>query len=522
MKVDLAYHFSEDGTAVVSGVTITGVARQIVAEIPVSVEHNGNNYVVTELGVGCFRGKILTHVSFAPESEVVRFGDWAFAQCEWLVSVELPDKLRDIGFTTFRETPSLKELKVGPGQEHFMLEEGMLYTKSQDELVLGLRTKSGRVDIPSKVKFIRPYAFGKFWRGRAHEGMKITELQGLENGHIERLGDGAFLGIHITSFKIPSTVRCLGKGVFERCESLSEVDFGDSEITRIPEKCFSWTCISDLRLPKSVEVLESRCFEQMHHLSKVSFEAGSRLRVIETESFYSTSVDTIDIPDSVEEFQDGNFFGCEKLTTINVGSENKVLSWDENIGTLMSKDKKKIYFVKRDTKRYHIPEEVEVISHYAFCQCRRLWSVKVPAQCKLREIGRHAFDVTSLKDFTVSQDVESIGDYAFANCEKLRQISFSLPSKLSSIGNYAFSHAASLQDFVPPDTVTSIGEGVFMGCSLLLRVLWPAKIGSIGRLVFSNCEILTLVGCLYEGDVTIHRSAFRDVEMCNIYHCGEL
>ena len=59
---------------------------------------------------GAFRDcKNLRNVIFKQGSELTEIGNWAFGECESLQSICLPDKLREIGESVFKNT-SLKKV----------------------------------------------------------------------------------------------------------------------------------------------------------------------------------------------------------------------------------------------------------------------------------------------------------------------------------------------------------------------------------------------------------------------------
>ena len=97
---------------------------------------------------------------------------------------------------------------------------------------------------------------------------------------------------------------------------------------------------------------------------------------------------------------------------------------------------------------------------------------------------------------TFDAPVTSIGSYAFYNCSKL--VSITLPSSVTSIGSSAF-YQCSLPSIIIPNGVTSIGGSAFYNCPNLASITLPSSVTSIGSSAFYNCTALVEVN--YLGDI---------------------
>ena len=79
-------------------------------------------------------------------------------------------------------------------------------------------------------------------------------------------------------------------------------------------------------------------------------------------------------------------------------------------------------FSGKKMKYVYLPQQLEIIEHHAFSDCRNIQRVEFP------------------------QTLRSIGNYAFYNCWELRGLH--LPSRLRSIGFGAFMNCEKLQELV--------------------------------------------------------------------------
>lgn len=142
-----------------------------------------------------------------------------------------------------------------------------------------------------------------------------------------------------------------------------------------------------------------------------------------------TSLESIIIPNGVNEIEDGAFYRCKSLSSIN------------------------------------IPDGVKSISGAAFSMCTNLQTVNISNSSKLTTIGSTAFiDCSSLTSINIPDGVTSIGGHAFGGCTNLQTVSISKSSKLSSIGEWAFG-GCGLTSFLIPARVETVGKDAFTNCS---------------------------------------------------------
>ena len=178
-----------------------------------------------------------------------------------------------------------------------------------------------------------------------------------------------------------------------------------------------------------------------------------------------------------------------------------------------------------------LPQSLEEIETEAFRGCNKLKAMDIPA--KTARIGESAFrDCVSLKKLTIANDKIKIGERAFENCATLEKIelpdgltelyggvfnsckslkSIDLPSKLTIIGENAFSDCVGLEKVVVPATVTKIDDLVFNGCINMSSVELPEGLRKIGKSAFKNCKSLTSV-TIPASVINISDAPFRGCE----------
>jgi len=182
------------------------------------------------------------------------------------------------------------------------------------------------------------------------------------------------------------------------------------------------------------------------------------------------NVNTIILPNSVNEIKDNCFYVNTNLTSINLG-KNITIIHDYVFAGCTS------------LTSITIPNTVTRIGDNAFWQCGNLTSITIPNG--VTYIGAGAFSGTGLTSITIPPSMTSINGWLFSE-SSLRSINIS--SSVTSIGNSAFWHCGNLTSITIPSSVTNIGVEAFDFCSSLTSITCKAVLPPSGTLSWTDVD----------------------------------
>ncbi|MBR4711388.1 MAG: leucine-rich repeat domain-containing protein, partial [Clostridia bacterium] len=191
----------------------------------------------------------------------------AFALCDGLTAVTIPDSVTSIGFVAFSSCAKLKAIVVSPGNPVYADLDGVLYTKALDSIVAYPAGKEeSAYRIPAGVTSIGDYAF-------AYCG-GLTSVTIPDS--VTSIGEAAFGRCGgLTSVSIPDSVTSIGAYAFADCTGLTSVTIPDS-VTNIGEKAFaSCTGLTNVTIPDSVTSIGKNVFDKCGEGFTVTCGEGS-------------------------------------------------------------------------------------------------------------------------------------------------------------------------------------------------------------------------------------------------------
>lgn len=252
---DIKYKLSEDGCSV------TGYEIQEI-EIPEGV--------TTIEKEAFFDMKYLKRVKLP--STITTIEEGAFARCLDLEEINFPAALSYLGNAAFSSCSSLKRVNIEPGNDHFVVVKGVLYTSDMSVLIRALNSpENSHIILDEKQK-------------SAHTGA----LCGCPS---------------VTHFTFARNVDSVGDGFFAGCENLKQVDLVDG-ILRIGTQSFYKTGIENIDLPNTIEEIADCAFAECHSLKNIT------------------------IPENVKILHSYTFAECESLETVELGKKTCLIVKD--------------------------------------------------------------------------------------------------------------------------------------------------------------------------------------------------
>ena len=243
-----------------------------------------------------------------------------------------------------------------------------------------------------------------------------------------------------------------------------------------------------------------------------------------------TSSWSVTIPASLTFIGDEAFSGCNKLTTVNINSNDGemhviYLGEDENgernaktasgkeifpegvtlnynplntyIGDKGTNENLRGYSFELPGYYYDKTSTTLVIYDEKGLKMSYATTVIFTSDCGITSIPAGTFqNCTSLTEVkNIPTDIESIGEAAFCGCRALKSIDLSGCTKLTSIGTRAFENCTALETVKLPASLESIGASAFGGCTALgsIDLSGYTALSVIGMYAFCDCDALKSV-----------------------------
>ena len=477
---------------------------------------------LVKLGVAAFQGQAkIKNVTFATGIKITEISDYAFAYCNALTSVDVPEGITTIGTFAYALYATVfggtSNLTIG-SYDGTLNASGTPVVKYTSIAKTDFATIT-KITIPASVTNIKEAAY-------YNRGVDLTSIEfkgtsasgdltvgdrafGILNTHANNLKSSGYNNTTLTSVILPANLVEIA-GAFRNAatclySNLTTVNFAEGSRVKVLGTAFmAYSNMTSFTVPATVEEIGNQVF-LCSTLSTLTFAEGIKLKKIGDEAFSNTmpangvvtaanqrlQLVSVTIPASVEEIGLKAFAGVATMTAINVATGN--LYYESDNGVLYSKGenaKLVMYPYGKTETSYTVKAGVKVIGEHALKG--NLYLQTIDLKDVTTAEGTYAF--ANMRLTSISHSFVSLGDNAFeittpANATlqsaNINITGGTLPTKL-------FNGNAKL-------TTVTLGDGfgklipasAFAGCKLLETVNIPTTVTELGNSAFANCEKLT-------------------------------
>lgn len=260
---------------------------------------------------------------------------------------------------------------------------------------------------------------------------------------------------------------------------LRYLDMEDARMVNdaLPDRAFDGSFIRDYKLPKTLKKIGKSAFTCNVFLKELIIpesveEIGRNLL------FFSIKVEKVRFPDNLEVMNDMLCAECWKLKEVNIPSKVREIYGGIFDGCPQAPASIAV-----------LPETVEILGGDFCGAVPSIESVVVPPNVRIMKKAYSG--LPNLKKVTIQTNkLTEIGEDTFYGCDNLEDIN--IPDGVTRIGKGAFELNFSLRKINIPSSVTYIAENAF-ACAHLDSIDIPAGVTFIGRGAFWKCDRLKKV-----------------------------
>ena len=250
--------------------------------------------------------------------------NYAFSSCENLISIKIPDSVLFIGDYAFADCYKLSSISVNKSNPKYKSVDGNLYSKDG--------------------KLIQQYAFGKMEQ-------EFTILESVEcigavafahcknlksillTSSVRKIGFASFFGCtNLLQINIPRSVVSIGNNALLLCSSLEQINVDANN--EFYMNVYGGLLTKDGMIYKRYAVgSNAKQIELLDGVQQIGVWAFSDSKILEqivlpntvkrigAYAFYNSSINSINIPASVEEIGERAFFNCRNISKVFIESD---------------------------------------------------------------------------------------------------------------------------------------------------------------------------------------------------------
>lgn len=521
----------------------------------VVVPYTYNGKPVTHIGKYAFTGNIIKEIILT--SNITTIGQNSFTTLG-LKEINIPVNVSTIDRNGFYNLANLEEINVDPNNTSYSSINGVLFNKSQTEIICYPRALTGSYTIPDGVTTIKDRAFFS---------SSLTEV--IIPDSVISIGIYTFKNTSLISLNIPASVTSISQSALGTNYNLinitvdplnpnySSCSDNRSLLSKNGTILYSYANGNTgtyYKIPDTVLTIQLEAFRNCKFLETIEM---TNVQTIYRNVFSGcTALRTINIPISVTQILNNTsatnsiFNGCSAELTIYCSAESKPAGWGDYwnyIGTTetaitnWSVNNNEVRPLTINEFNYSINNnELTILSKKDSCTLNRyiisssyvisgveypvveigngttafdvnVLEIELPEG--LRTIASKTFRQSLLESITIPASVINIGSYAFYD-SALNTISFS-GTNITTIANSTFADCESLTSIILPVSITNIESSAFASSGLTtLDFTNNNQLANIGSSAFTDCDNLTSIifnNSIASG-ITLSDSVFYDCD----------
>lgn len=262
-------------------------------------------------------------------------------------------------------------------------------------------------------------------------------------------------------------------------------------VTTIPEDCFASSTVQEVELPNSLKTIESRAFKNCLQLKTISLPENCT--TLHPQAFENSVLEEIVIPSKLSSWGSSVFRQCSNLTKVTFkgmlpkiiagtfsNSALKQIDWPTGLKEIQQSS-----FNNTKLEKLNFPATVNIIGKMAFANCANLKELELHED--IQTISTDSFSGTSVEKLTCPG--------RFLDCVPLKQVKIARITSATNDGSFVsdFKYNINLTSVELPEGTQSIPNQFFLGCANLSTIILPSTLNKINKNSFYGCVSLTVL-----------------------------
>ena len=272
---------------------------------------------------GLFCGASKLQTVEIPET-ITTISKSAFSGCESLTGIKIPSGLKSIGNDAFSGCENIKEIELNDGLKSL---GASAFTQTGITEIVIPKTVESIYGVTGMMGLVGYSAF---------DDSNVREVTFAEGATI--IPEKSFFGCKsIEKINIPNTVKTIGNNAFSGCENLKEIELPEG-IESIGANAFSGTGITSLTIPASLKsgyasagmiAMGAYSMAEDSNIKEVTFAEGTK-KIPDRIFFNCSTLEKVNLPDSVELIGREAFAGCENLSDIIYNKDSDIKCYQDS------------------------------------------------------------------------------------------------------------------------------------------------------------------------------------------------